>query len=279
MRTTIQYIEKELAELYPKPEIDGFVRLIMESVAGFSYTDLILRKDEKLSVSKQKEINEIVIRLKNHEPIQYILGETEFFGLQLKLTSSVLIPRPETEELVQWILDSPVKGNSKILDIGTGSGCIALALKKKLPEAEVCGVDISEEALVVAKKNGEINNIKVDFIQSDILTWKQNEWPQFDVIVSNPPYVRECEKRQMEKNVLEFEPDSALYVSDNNPLIFYKAIADFAQQTLCKNGRLYLEINEFLDKEMSEMLREKGFKNIQLREDINGRKRMMSCSV
>lgn len=277
MQNTIQYIETELEAYYPKTEISGFIRIIMETVFGFSYTDFILRKDEVLDNQKKEWMEEIVNRLKNHEPIQYILGETEFFHLKLAVNPAVLIPRPETEELVHWIVNSGISANARILDIGTGSGCIALALKNEMPGVEVCGVDVSEEALKTAVQNAGRNKLEVEFQRADILKWQDRQWPKFDLVVSNPPYVRQLEKRQMDKNVLRYEPDGALYVDDKAPLVFYEAIAAFARENLNEGGWLFFEINEYLGKEMQTLVRELGFSEIELRKDINGRDRMLSC--
>lgn len=277
MQTTIQYIKKELAELYPETEVEGLIRVIFESVFGWNYTEHILNRDKKVERPQFLEIERIIIRLKEFEPIQYILGETEFFGLTLKVDSSVLIPRPETEELVGWILEKNTGKSPMILDIGTGSGCIPLALKSKLKDAQIKAVDISGSALDMARKNAEGNKLKVEFSQSNILKWQDYKWQEFDVIVSNPPYVRELEKEKMKSNVLEFEPDNALFVSNENPLVFYSAIAKFAHKYLADNGMLFFEINEYLGAEMSEMLNLNGFGDIELRKDINGKDRMMSC--
>lgn len=275
MQTTIQYIEKELADLYPKTEIDGFVRIIFEFVCGLTYTGLILQKDNKISVPQLAQIEAIVQRLKRFEPIQYILGETEFYGLKLKVNPGILIPRPETEELVQWMVESPWSKIPDILDVGTGSGCIALALKKHLPEAKISAIDFSEEVLETAIENAEKNNLDVEFIPYDILQWSKREWPYFDGIVSNPPYVREKEKKQMHPNVLEFEPGTALFVPDENPLIFYREIGHFAFNYLKPGGTLFFEINENFGDEMTQLLKRIGFKNVILRKDIHGKNRMI----
>ena len=214
MKATIQYINSELAGLYPVSEIEGFTRIIFEAVCSWSFTEQVVKRHEKISVNDFEKIKAIILRLKIFEPIQYILGETEFYGLKLKVNPSVLIPRPETEELVQWIITGNLTENSVILDIGTGSGCIALALKSRLNKAEVFGVDVSENALKVARQNALKNSLDVGFFQSDILKWNEFEWKNFDVIVSNPPYIRESEKLQMHANVLNFEPGNALFVND-----------------------------------------------------------------
>lgn len=275
MQNTIRYIETELQSVYPKTEISGITRLIIESVTGWDFSQQILHKNNVLENSVTEKVAIIVERLRKHEPIQYILGETEFFDLKLQVNPSVLIPRPETEELVQLILTSDIKKDATILDIGTGSGCIALALKSGLKNARVYGTDISEQALNAAQLNAKINSLEVDFFQADILNWGKNKWQSYDVIVSNPPYVRESEKKQMNYNVLNYEPANALFVSDNDPLIFYRRICEFAQMHLVKNGVLFFEINENLDTEMTELLKSFKFKNIETRTDINGKKRMI----
>jgi len=277
MKATIQYINSELAGLYPVSEIEGFTRIIFEAVCGWSFTEQVVKRHEKISVNDFEKIKAIILRLKIFEPIQYILGETEFYGLKLKVNPSVLIPRPETEELVQWIITGNLPENSVILDIGTGSGCIALALKSRLNKAEVFGVDVSENALKVARQNALKNNLDIGFFQSDILKWNEFEWKNFDVIVSNPPYIRESEKMQMHSNVLNFEPENALFVNDNDPLVFYRSIAAFSKKYLTENGKLFFEINENMGLEMNKMLADFGFCDIKIRKDINGKNRMVSC--
>jgi len=277
MQTTIQYIEKELADLYPKSEIQGFIRIIFEYVCGYDYTGLLLHKNEEINVAHQKEIEEIVLRLKRFEPIQYILGETEFHGLKLKVKPGVLIPRPETEELVQWMSETTWPPKAKILDVGTGSGCIALALKNKLPHAEISAIDFSKEALQTATENAALNDLEVEFIQSDILQWSKINWPLYDGIVSNPPYVRELEKKEMQANVLKYEPETALFVPDDDPLIFYHQIGHFAQHYLKAEGKLFFEINESMGEQIVHFLEQIGFKNIELRKDLNEKNRMIKA--
>ncbi|WP_319229579.1 peptide chain release factor N(5)-glutamine methyltransferase [Draconibacterium orientale] len=277
MQKTIQYIRAELAPFYPETEISGFVQMLMYNVLGLSYTQLILEKDRVLENSESDQIKAIVERLKIHEPIQYILGVAEFCGLELNVQPGVLIPRPETEELVDWICKTEIPASAKILDIGTGSGCIPLALKNELPAAEVMAVDVSEKALSIAAENAQNHQLEVAFELADILKWEERSWPQFDVIVSNPPYVMEREKKQMEANVLEHEPGLALFVCDTDPLIFYRAIAQFASKQLNENGYLFFEINENLGDEMVELVKHLGFKSIELRRDLNGKNRMLRC--
>jgi len=277
MQTTIQYISEELARYYPSSEIRGFVRLIMESVCGLSYTEMIVQKDLVPDADKKKEIDQIVSRLKTYEPIQYILGETEFFDLKIKVNPNVLIPRPETEELVNWILETEIPKHPTLLDIGTGTGCIALALKANLPESTVLGLDISAGALDTARENAKLNQLEVEFEQVDILNPAENEWNGLDVIVSNPPYVRESEKQLMQKNVLDFEPVGALFVPDDDPLLFYRAIATFSMKALRKDGFLFLEINEYLGAETKDLLEDTGFQQVEIKMDLFGKNRMVRC--
>ena len=273
---TITFIKKELKNYYNEREIQSFISIIFEHLLNYSRIDLLTKTDTNLSNSLVSQIEEIINQLKQHKPIQYIIGETEFYGLKFNVAPAVLIPRPETEELIEWITDENINKKINILDIGTGSGCIAISLAKNIPGAKVDAIDISEEAIKVAKQNAETNNVKINFLHFDILNiekWHEIK-TKYDIIVSNPPYVRELEKEMMEKNVLEYEPETALFVSDEKPLIFYETIADFAKQKLNNNGKLYFEINEYLGKETAEMLKSKNFKNIEIRKDINGRDRM-----
>ncbi len=214
MQSTIQYIKKELEGIYPESEIQGLTRIILEWATGWNYTQQMFNSKTKLDDSVWGKIMPVVKRLKKHEPIQYILGETEFFGMKLKITPAVLIPRQETEELVQFVLENNIKHGARILDVGTGSGCIALALRNNLENIFVSGVDISKETLEVAQENACLNHLSLDFKLRNILEWKKYDWDSYDIIVSNPPYVRENEKTLMQKNVLDYEPANALFVSD-----------------------------------------------------------------
>lgn len=279
MQATIQYIKKELAVLYPEFEVQGFVRLLLETVCGLDYTAQILKINEIVGQQEFREIEKAVSRLKQFEPIQYILGETEFMDLKLTVNPSVLIPRPETEELANWIIETNNFDSPRVLDIGTGSGCIPLALKNRMKNTIISAVDISAKALIVAKQNAIQNNLDVHFFEADILKWENYNWDLFDVIISNPPYVREIEKQKMQPNVLKYEPEKALFVTNENPLIFYERIAEFAKKHLDKNGKLFFEINEYLGNEMYNLLQRKEFVNIELRKDINGKNRMISCVI
>ena len=216
--------------------------------------------------------------MRHFEPIQYILGETEFYGLPFKVTPATLIPRPETEELVDWIIANCNKNPKTLLDIGTGSGCIAIALAKNLPAVKVSAMDISEEALKVASENAIYNKVTVNFSKKDILG--TSTLPQkYDVIISNPPYVRNSEKEMMQKNVLDFEPASALFVEDDNPLLFYSKIAKLAKNYLNPNGFLFFEINEYLSKEVIQLLERESFSEIELKQDFFGKDRMIKCTL
>jgi release factor glutamine methyltransferase len=278
MQDTIQQIKTELTGLYAEAETEGLIRLILEAVCGWSFTMQQLKKHETIDSAASEKIKAIIARLKQFEPIQYILGETWFFGLRLKVTPAVLIPRPETEELVDMIVKDTVDNGCRILDIGTGSGCIALALKSRLTNAIISGVDISEKALEIARMNSGINELDVRFFRADILNWKADIWPFFDVIVSNPPYVTETDKKQMHKNVLDFEPPGALFVTDTDPLIFYRNIAQFAMEKLTPTGRIYFEINEKFGPETEKLLAGIGFGSISIFTDIHGKSRFVAAT-
>ncbi|SDX52072.1 release factor glutamine methyltransferase [Lutibacter oricola] len=269
----------DLKGLYPQTEIQSFFNLIIEYKLGLTRIDVALQPEFDILENDVTFLNNALIKLSKSTPIQYILGETEFFDLVFKTNSNVLIPRPETAELVQSIIDDHKNsGEIKILDIGTGSGCIAISLAKNLPNAKVYAIDVSAEALKTATENAILNNASVKFIETDILN--SEELPgNFDVIVSNPPYVREAEKQHMEKNVLDNEPHLALFVEDDNPLIFYNKIGDLAKNHLTKNGNLYFEINQYLGKETAELISQKGFKNVQIKKDIFGEDRMLKSSI
>ena len=276
MKAGIASIRKELAEIYSAEEIESLIFLIFEKLKGYSRTQFLLAHDEILTPEELFAMNQILIRLKNHEPIQYILGETEFYGLPFYTVPGVLIPRPETEELVQWIIQENKLKNPTILDIGTGTGCIAISLRKNIEQSTVLACDISPVCLDNARRNATLNSIEISVFSYDIINGTPEiGFPEFDVIVSNPPYIRETEKVQMEKNVLDFEPELALFVSDNDPLVFYSKIADFANTHLKNGGSLYFEINEAFGIECSEMLQKKGFSEIALKKDIHGKDRMI----
>ncbi len=280
MKAGIASIRKELAGIYAKGEIESLIFLIFEKLKGFSRTQLLLANEEQLNENDRKEIRAIIDRLKNHEPIQYILGMTEFYSLPFYTVPGVLIPRPETEELVQWIIQENKNLNPTILDIGTGTGCIAISLQKNIPQSNVFACDISPVCLETAKRNSELNSAEVSVFEYDILNdTPEISLPELDIIVSNPPYIRETEKSLMEKNVLNHEPELALFVADEKPLIFYERIADFSRIHLKNQGRLYFEINEAFGPECCDMLQEKGFSDIVLKKDIHGKNRMVGCRL
>jgi release factor glutamine methyltransferase len=273
-----QFIQ-ELSGIYDVLEVESFFYLILEEKRNLKQIDLALNPDLTFTDEEIADWSILVTELKKEIPIQYLLGKTNFYGLDFEVNSNVLIPRPETEELVEWIIkeNSKVgKSNIKILDIGTGSGCIAISLAKNLPHAQVFAIDVSENALATAKRNAVANGVSVTFLLQNILEI-EDLMQEFDVIVSNPPYVRNLEKEEIKKNVLDYEPHLALFVADNDALIFYRKIAELAQTNLRKNGSLYFEINQYLGKETVELLDNLGFKNIELRKDIYDNDRMIFC--
>ncbi|WP_242085104.1 peptide chain release factor N(5)-glutamine methyltransferase [Aestuariivivens sediminis] len=277
-----------LKGLYGKEEIDSFFYLLVADYYKVSRLDLAMQPDYQMS--NDKRLIDALELLKLQYPIQYILGKTEFYGLPFKVNKHTLIPRPETEELVAWIVDcypelvlSKRQDNSKattlkILDIGTGSGCIAVSLAKYLPQTKVFALDVSEEALKVAKANAKFNNVEVFFFKEDILKQEHSDL-EFDIIVSNPPYVREKEMQLMKPNVLNNEPHLALFVKNEDPLLFYHAISKFAVNNLSKKGLLFFEINEYLGNEMRALLGEYGFKTIQLKQDLFKKDRMITGTL
>lgn len=272
--------KQALAAVYEPNEIEALTLLTLSEITGSSKAQLKAFPERQLTIEQSKSITTMLTRLQTGEPLQYILGYTEFYGLPFKVNPSVLIPRPETEELVEWILssvDSKGLAVDNILDIGTGSGCIPISLKKHLPQANVSTVDISANAINTAKENAALNNVEVSFVEDDILNPSSQSLlnNHYSLMVSNPPYVTMHDKTRMHRNVTDFEPHTALFVPENDPLIFYKAIADFALKTLNSEGLLFFEINESLGNETVEMLKDKGFKNIELRQDMSGRNRMI----
>ncbi|NQW37101.1 MAG: peptide chain release factor N(5)-glutamine methyltransferase [Flavobacteriales bacterium] len=311
----------ELSDIYPVSEINAFLFLLIEKRLKLTRIDLALKPNLEIKSVDQTYFLEALKKLKKSTPIQYIIGTTEFYGLPFKVDKNVLIPRPETEELVSWILEEaksqkPTANRYNILDIGTGSGCIAIALAKNLPQAKVWALDISKDALKIAKQNADLNKVKINFIKADILNPAVIAIPylrekqsltnkeiasvaklprkdeqsvtssaveklpplKFDIIVSNPPYVKQDEKSLMQPNVLNHEPHLALFVEDNNPLIFYDKIADFATKHLNENGQLYFEINQYLGKDLIKLLKQKGFDNIELKQDLFEADRMAKAN-
>ncbi len=281
LRETKEFFQNELNGLYEAEEINNFFNILIEFYLGLNRLNFALNPEQIFSIEEYQPILNGLKALKKNIPIQYIIGETEFFGLPFKVNASVLIPRPETEELVQWILknQSKTKNNLSILDIGTGSGCIAISLANNLPNATVYALDVSKEALKTAAQNAELNHVNVEFIEASILnskTWNSYfKNLKFDIIVSNPPYVRELEKEQMKANVLDNEPHLALFVDDEDSLKFYKAITQFAVDNLKDKGCLFFEINEYLGNSMIQLLKDYNFNDVVLKQDIFKKDRMI----
>ena len=273
---------KELSPFYDAYEAESFFYLILEDKHKLRQIDLALNHDLTFSEADFIVWNSILEELKKEVPIQYLLGKTHFYGLEFEVNENVLIPRPETEELVEWVINEnkaiDKKKKIKILDIGTGSGCIAISLAKNLPNAEVYAIDVSKKALETAKRNAISNKVEIIFMLKNVLELEILK-SNYDIIVSNPPYVRNLEKEEIKKNVLDYEPHLALFVEDNDALIFYRKIASLAQKNLLENGQLYFEINQYLGKEMTVLLEEMNFKNIELRKDIYDNDRMIKGNI
>jgi len=269
------YIARELDEIYPESEINAITNVIIKTVTGLSGLHLLYSSEQKINPGHEKRIIEICKELKSGKPVQYILGETIFYDCIIKVNSSTLIPRPETEELVHLILNENNGFRGGIVDFGTGSGCIAIALAANLPGAAVTGIDISEGAVNTAKENALLNKVSVSFVKGDIFNFDYNSISKADLIVSNPPYVRTSEKQFMSKNVLDFEPHSALFVNDDEPLIYYKRIVGIANTILVAGGRLYFEINEALGHNMIRLLSSSGYSDVQVVKDLNNKDRII----
>ena len=272
---------KELDAIYGANEVDSFFNLLTEYYLGLNRLALALKPNLEINELDEIKFQDALNKLKEELPIQYIIGETEFFGLPFKVNKNTLIPRPETEELVDWVLSQQRLTNNQkpnILDIGTGSGCIAITLAKQLPDAKVYALDVSKKALKTAIQNAELNEVYVTFIEANILDSFDSRLDlnsTFDVIVSNPPYVRYSEREVMANNVLKHEPDLALYVEDDRPLRFYEAIIEFASNNLDENGMLIFEINQYLGNEMNQLFAKYDFSNISLKKDMFGNDRMI----
>lgn len=297
------YFSSELSDIYPKTEIDTFFFLLIDEYLGLQRIDTILKPDFNIDDEKLSILNNVIERLKKEEPIQYIIGKTEFYGYPFFVDENTLIPRPETEELVEWILKETLDKRTetrdkiqeardiKILDIGTGTGCIPISLAKNLAQSNISAIDVSAEALKVAKRNAVLNEVNVNFIEIDILKTNslngnenktkqsQDKEIEFDIIISNPPYVRELEKVEIQNNVLQNEPHLALFVADDNPLVFYNKIADLAKKHLSEKGILFFEINQYLGKETVELLKYKGFQTVELRKDLFQNDRMIRATL
>ena len=287
------WLRQELISIYEEQEASNIASLILEYLTGMSKADRLTKKEERLIVQQLHRLTEIHHRLLHHEPVQYALSEAWFYGMKLFVDKHVLIPRPETEELVSWITnDIKVSGKNvferkefepdettelKILDVGTGSGCIALSLKKLMPKAEVWACDVSDEALDVARRNGSELDIRVDFVGMDFLNTEQRkQLPTVDIIVSNPPYIPLKDKETMHPNVIEYEPHTALFVPNDEAMIFYQALAEFGKHRLYDNGSIYAEIHEDLGKEIINLFEKEGYK-VKLKKDMQGKDRMVKA--
>lgn len=270
--------KNKLENTYSQNEIFHLFSIFSQEILKISKNTILSEPDFFIPENKIDQFNIVLKKLADFEPVQYIIGKTEFYNLQFFVNKNVLIPRPETEEIVEFILKNENLDQKKILDIGTGSGCIAVSLKKN-SNADVFATDISENAIKTAKKNAEFNNVEVNFIHHDILSQKKilfnSRQLNFDMIISNPPYVRNSEKKMMQKNVLNFEPSLALYVSDDDPLLFYKAIKNFALYYLNNNGIIYLEINEFLSEQTANLFRNKEFSRVEIIKDLSNKNRFL----
>ncbi|MBT4728715.1 MAG: peptide chain release factor N(5)-glutamine methyltransferase [Bacteroidetes bacterium] len=272
------HIVAKLSSLYGELEAQAIVYLLFEDLLGIRKTDIFTKNSDVLSKSDLIKLKYAEADLLQQIPIQHIVGFAYFMDLKIKVNKDVLIPRPETEELIQLVLNDFKDASIRILDIGTGSGCIAISIKNKLPKANVQAIDVSEKALNLAKENAKVNGVDVEFTQIDILNereWLKLNKRNFDVIISNPPYVTQSDKLQMQKNVLEYEPELALFVPEENPLLFYKSIAEFSKRYLVPKGKIYLEINEGLANETKSLYIDSGFFNVDFLQDMMGKKRMM----
>ena len=281
VRDIRKYYCEQLCSVYDNDEANAMILILLEHHFNITRIKMALEPDMRLSESEMLTFHFAVKDLLKNKPIQYAIGETEFCDLKFKVNENVLIPRPETSELVMKIINSqqPTANSQQlILDIGTGSGCIAISLAKNLPNSKVYALDISEKALEVAKGNAINNDTDVTFIHDDILSLKNKIETQFDIIVSNPPYVRELEKAEMRDNVLDWEPHNALFVSDNDPLIFYRNILEFAKSHLKENGEIWFEINEYLGKEMADLCKEYGFSDVEIFKDFRGKERALKTT-
>lgn len=278
MRNTLKKLRDALRPVYGKGETEAIIRILFHYLKGWSTVDMIIHESESLSPFLKSEIDRILQRLLNHEPIQYITGEARFHGMTLKVTPDTLIPRPETDELVDIIIaDWGEKSDLKVLDIATGSGCIAIALARSLRFPDVSAIDISSGAVMTAEENAKSMKVPVRFILHDIFSW-QPPGQSYDIIVSNPPYIDESEKKDMEKNVVDHEPPSALFVPDDNPLIFYRHISGIASRSLSPGGILYLEINPRHSEDLRELLKSDGFGKTEILRDSFGKERFIKAA-
>ncbi len=283
LKETKIYIRRELSGIYSENELNSLLKIIFSDIFSMTSLDLILKENLEFNADESRKIKTLTERLKKHEPIQYVTGITEFYGSAFAVGAEVLIPRPETEELVDLIIKENAGKNSKIIDIGTGSACIAVSLAKHLPQSSVFATDISESALKLAKKNAEKNKVPVSFIRHNIFedftpAFSDNKIQNFDIIVSNPPYVLMSEKSLMQANVLDYEPHSALFVQNDKPLIFYEAVLSFAKKYLSKKGKIYFEINEQFGEAMKALAKTYGFPDAKLIKDLQHKDRIIAIN-
>ncbi|PCH93489.1 MAG: protein-(glutamine-N5) methyltransferase, release factor-specific [Bacteroidetes bacterium] len=275
----VHLIRDELAGLYDDNEVNSFIFLMFEEYVGLSKTDIVLKASELLEDEALKNIDAAVKRLKKHEPIQHIIGSTEFFGLTIKTDARAMIPRPETEELVNWIIKENDDKEPAILDVGTGTGCIALALQSSIAVAKIFALDISQDALTLTKENSLVNKLDIRLIKADVLNWRIDKQllalPKFDIIVSNPPYIEKSLSSEMHENVLKYEPHQALFVNDGESMVFYQAIIELALDKMNPGGALFFEISEREGKRVYALLKDSGFDEIELRKDLSGKDRMV----
>jgi release factor glutamine methyltransferase len=275
IKKVISLIKSELKNYYPDKELSALTFIILEQVLDLKKTQVLVSDHNPISKEALQRIKYIISELKTYKPIQYIFEKTYFYDLPFHITPDVLIPRPETEELVDWIIKENPKACKRILDIGTGSGCIAISLAKNLPCSTVYAIDVSKEALTITRNNSKLNNVDLRILNLDIFNIDERFDEMFDIIVSNPPYITEKEKAHMQPNVLNYEPELALFVPNNNPLLFYKKITDFALKHLNPEGKIYFETNEHYGHDTALLLEEMNFHHVSLRKDINGKERML----
>ncbi len=277
LKETIEQLRNGLAGVAEPQEVQAMIRVICEDVFNYDQVDVALRQESELPDFAPERIADIIARLRRHEPLQYVVGHARFHGHQFKVTPAVLIPRPETEQLVDLIIDENQGSDLRVLDMGTGSGCIAISLARALKFAQVDALDVSRDALEVARQNAADLKVKVRFFESDMLS--PQPAARYDIIVSNPPYVCWSEREAMDRNVKDYEPGQALFVPDNDPLLFYKAIAPYAAQSLERGGKLYLEINQRFGNEVKRLLQDNGFDEVRIIEDSFGKVRFAAATA
>ncbi len=275
LKEAIEQLRSGLAGVAGAQEVQAMIRVICEDVFNYDQVDVALRQESELPEFAQERITDIIARMRRQEPLQYVVGSARFHGHRFKVTPAVLIPRPETEQMVDLIIDENTASDLRVLDMGTGSGCIAISLARALKFAQVDALDVSRDALAVARENAAALKVKVRFFESDMLLPQPSA--NYDIIVSNPPYVCWSERETMERNVKDYEPGQALFVPDNDPLLFYKAIVPYAARSLERGGRLYLEINQRFGNEVKRLLQDNGFDEVRIIEDSFGNTRFAAA--